>query len=107
MRRYEPSTVSNDLETIVPILARLYARIVQESARDRVVLNAPQVTTDATPERRLLLRMGDVAEALSISRTKVYALIQGGELPVVRIGRSVRVSTGALHEWISRRSAPL
>jgi len=92
---------------MVPILARLYARIVQESARGRVVLNAQQVPTDATPERRLLLRIGDVAEALSISRTKVYALIQGGELPVVRIGRSVRVSTAALHEWISRQSAPV
>jgi excisionase family DNA binding protein len=48
----------------------------------------------------MLLRADQVARALGLGRSKVYELMQSGELPVVRIGRSVRVSRTSLEEWV-------
>jgi excisionase family DNA binding protein len=47
-----------------------------------------------------LLRVEDAARYLSLGRSKTYELIARGELPVVRIGRSVRVPLSALRAWI-------
>jgi excisionase family DNA binding protein len=52
------------------------------------------------PTQRLLLRVPEVAKALGLSRTKVYELIAAGELPVIRLGRAVRVSVTALQKWV-------
>ncbi len=43
------------------------------------------------PTQRLLLRIPEVAKALGLGRTKIYELIAAGELPVIRVGRAVRV----------------
>ena len=55
------------------------------------------------PTQRLLLRVPEVAKALGLGRTKVYELISTGELPVIRLGRAVRVSVAALHKWVEER----
>src|SRR5437899_1841151 len=47
----------------------------------------------------LLLDSRQVAYLLGIGRTKAFELIRRGELPVVRIGRCVRVSRAALELW--------
>ena len=49
---------------------------------------------------RLLLRPSEAAEVLGMGRTKVYELLASGELPSVRIGKSVRVPVEALRRWI-------
>jgi excisionase family DNA binding protein len=49
---------------------------------------------------RLLLRVEDVAETLGIERSKTYELIAAGELPVVRLGRCVRVPAAAVRRWV-------
>lgn len=49
-----------------------------------------------------LLTVGEAAEALSIGRTKTYELIAGGVIPVVRIGRAVRVPARALPSLVRR-----
>lgn len=49
---------------------------------------------------RVLLKVEEVAAALGIGRSQAYALCAGGVLPVVRIGRSVRVPAEALREWV-------
>jgi len=51
---------------------------------------------------KLLLTPEEVAEVLSIGRTKVYALIANGDLVSVRIGNSRRVPRGAVNEYIAR-----
>ena len=53
--------------------------------------------------QRLLLRVPEVAKALGLGRTKVYELIATGELPVIRLGRAVRVSVTALQKWVEER----
>ncbi len=45
---------------------------------------------------KLLLRPVEAAEAIGISRSKIYELLASGELPSVRIGASVRVPVEAL-----------
>lgn len=53
-----------------------------------------------TYQDRLLLRPREVAAATGLSRSLVYELIGRGELPVVRVGKSVRVPVAALQQWI-------
>ena len=48
----------------------------------------------------LLLRASEVAHLLALGRSKVYELMNTGELPTVRIGAAVRVSAKALQEWV-------
>lgn len=43
----------------------------------------------------------EVAEAIGVSRTKVYKLINRGVLPSIRVGGVIRVPVGALREWIA------
>lgn len=50
---------------------------------------------------KLLLRMSDVIEALSIGRTKSYELVAKGILPSVRIDGAVRVPASALEEFVA------
>jgi len=52
----------------------------------------------------LLLRAADVAKLLALGRSKVFAMLAAGELPAVRIGRSVRVPRLALERWIEERT---
>jgi excisionase family DNA binding protein len=47
-----------------------------------------------------LLKAGQVAQLLGLGRSTVFALLAAGELPVIRIGRSVRVPRVALDRWI-------
>jgi excisionase family DNA binding protein len=57
-----------------------------------------------------LLRLTEVAELLSISRTKVYELVASGQIPSLHVGRLRRVPLSALRDWISEqteRAAPV
>jgi excisionase family DNA binding protein len=51
-----------------------------------------------------LLKPAEVAEQLRISRAKTYELIAANEIPSVKVGASVRVSTEALREWIAKKA---
>lgn len=52
----------------------------------------------------MLLRPEEAAKMLGLGRSKVFQMLAGGELPVVRIGRSVRVPSDQLREWIQRKA---
>jgi excisionase family DNA binding protein len=53
-----------------------------------------------------LLRVEDVQAILGIGRTKVYAMIRQGELPVLRVGRLVRIPRSDFDAWIAKRVEP-
>lgn len=53
---------------------------------------------------RLLLTVEEAAERLGIGRTLAWRLVRSGDLPVVRLGRCVRVPCQALEEWIARKA---
>ncbi|MGE3273851.1 MAG: helix-turn-helix transcriptional regulator [Vicinamibacterales bacterium] len=50
---------------------------------------------------RLMLRPVEAADAIGVSRSKVYELIAAGEIPSIRVGGCVRVPVAALQEWIA------
>ncbi|MBJ7596544.1 MAG: DNA-binding protein [Candidatus Nephthysia bennettiae] len=52
-----------------------------------------------------LLRPQEVQAILQIGRSKVYEMIGRGQLPVIRIGRVVRVPRRQLELWIAERTS--
>jgi excisionase family DNA binding protein len=46
------------------------------------------------------LKVPEVAEVLRIARSRAYEWVANGEIPAVRIGRSVRVSRKELDHWL-------
>lgn len=58
--------------------------------------------TKAVPDR--LLKVKEVAEVLGLGKSKVYEMMQAGELPVVRIGTARRVPLLELQRWIQART---
>lgn len=50
--------------------------------------------------RPLWLTVPMVAGQLSLGKTKVYELIELGGLPVVRVGRAVRIPTLRFLKWV-------
>lgn len=46
------------------------------------------------------LKVPEVARVLRIARSRAYELVADGEIPAVKIGRSVRVSRKELERWI-------
>jgi excisionase family DNA binding protein len=59
-----------------------------------------EVETRSVPAK--LLRIRQVAEALSCSEWKVRQLLWGGVLPFVRIGRAHRVELSEVEAFIAR-----
>jgi excisionase family DNA binding protein len=49
---------------------------------------------------RLLLRIEEAAKRLGVGRSTMYQMIQGGSVPVVRIGKSIRIKPGDLEAWV-------
>ena len=52
-----------------------------------------------------LLRATEVAALLGLGRSKVYDMMKRGQLPVVRIGKAIRVPAHALEEWIKTHTS--
>ena len=54
--------------------------------------------------QQLLFTIPQVAKSLGVSRAMVYTLIARNKgLPVIRLGRSVRVSVDSLRKWIEEQ----
>lgn len=47
-----------------------------------------------------LLTIDEAARALRLSRSKTYAMAQAGELPTVKLGRSVRIHAARLQAFL-------
>lgn len=52
--------------------------------------------------KRNLMTVPEVAAILGISVERTYALAREGILPVVRLGRQIRLDPEQLDNWISR-----
>jgi excisionase family DNA binding protein len=57
-------------------------------------------------QRHEYLKVPEVAEVLRIARSRAYELVGNGEIPSVRIGRSVRVSRRELEKWLEEQRQP-
>jgi excisionase family DNA binding protein len=56
-------------------------------------------------DSRLLLRPREAASLLAISERKLWSLTQRGDIPPVRIGKSVRYDPADLRAWIERQKS--
>lgn len=54
---------------------------------------------------RLLLRVEEAAGIAGISRSHAYQLLNVGEWPAIRMGRSVRIPRNWLEKWIEGQVA--
>jgi excisionase family DNA binding protein len=52
------------------------------------------------PQAPLLLRAGEAAQLLNVSRSAMYELVASGQVPVIRLGPSVRVVRKELEGWV-------
>ncbi len=62
-------------------------------------MNEWRVTTTSGPPS-LLLTVAEAARELRIARSHAYALAKSGQLPVVHMGKSVRIPRQALEDWV-------
>ncbi|MGH8981468.1 MAG: helix-turn-helix domain-containing protein [Acidimicrobiales bacterium] len=61
------------------------------------------MTQQLETSQRQFMTVGEVASELRVSSMTVYRLINAGELPAVRIGRSFRVPTEDLDRYLADR----
>ena len=60
----------------------------------------------SVPPTRMLLRVREAADLLGLSRATLYNMLAAGtEIPVVRIGRSVRIPMAELQNWVAQQTA--
>jgi excisionase family DNA binding protein len=64
----------------------------------------PALRPPRTPEsdEPLLLRPVEAARLLGIGRSKLFEMLARNELPVVRIGRCVRIPSRQLADWVTQ-----
>lgn len=48
----------------------------------------------------MLLTVRDVEAELQLGRTRTYQLLRSGEIPLIRVGRALRVPRDALRRWV-------
>jgi len=53
----------------------------------------------------MLLTVRDVEAELQLGRTRTYELLRSGSIPVIRVGRAVRVPRDALRRWVDEHTA--
>lgn len=107
MRNDDRSGLSADFGAMANLLSRVRLRIVLEEVQTHA--ESPRTVSDegSVSDRRLLLRVGEVAELLSISRTKVYELVASGQIPSLHLGRSRRIPLVALRTWVDEQVASI
>ena len=54
---------------------------------------------------RILYRPAEAAEAIGVSRSRIYELINSGTIPSIRVGNTVRVPVADLEKWVSDQVA--
>lgn len=53
------------------------------------------------------LSVSDVAKHINISKMTIYRLIESGEIPALRVGRSVRILEQDLEEYVIRNTTKM
>ena len=68
----------------------------------QALMDREQNTMDSGPS---LLRPNEVARQLGLGRSKIYQLMQAGELRPVHIGRAVRIPAAEVAAYVARLQA--
>ena len=65
--------------------------------RSRVISRTQDVNVSGTPEK--LIDVPALAELTGMTTGYVYAAVRRGEIPAIRLGRSVRFRPSAIRAW--------
>ncbi len=57
-------------------------------------------------EQHEYLKVPEVARVIRVARSRAYELVAEGDIPSIRIGRSVRVSRRELDKWLDEQRQP-
>ena len=71
---------------------------------DPPYLNVVVCDLKGDPVTDTIYTIPEVARYLKLSRSKVYYLVQRGQLPHVRIGKNVRITERDLKTWLENNS---
>ena len=58
----------------------------------------------ASTRTPMLLTVRDVEAELQLGRTRTYELLRSGSIPVIRVGRALRVPRDALRRWVDEQT---
>lgn len=59
------------------------------------------MAADKSPMAEMsFMTVAEVATVMRVSKMTVYRLVHAGDLPAVRVGRSFRVPSNAVHEYL-------
>lgn len=89
--------------------ARAARLVLPHPARIGAIALLPTASNDRaqdTDTNRLLLTVPEAAHLLHIGRRQAWEMVWRGELPVVRLGRSVRIARPVLERFVTERSLP-
>ena len=53
---------------------------------------------------KLLLTVNEAAQVLALSPRKLWTMTKAGEIPSLKLGRSVRYPVESLREWVRERA---
>ena len=62
--------------------------------------------TAPPPLEPICVKVNDAARMIGVGRTKLYELIASGEIEVVKLGKSTRITTASLHKMVIRQREP-
>lgn len=62
--------------------------------------------TAPPPVEPICVKVNDAARMIGVGRTKLYELIASGEIEVVKLGKSTRITTASLHKMVMRQREP-
>ena len=66
---------------------------------------SPTEVPPATTRAPMLLTVRDLEAELQLGRTRTYELLRSGSIPVIRVGRALRVPRDALRRWVDEQTA--
>lgn len=102
------SSLSGDPKTDRVILNLAYAiwNVIQvfqqiKTSQKELSFSMLEVEAEDIGTGKLVLKPAEVAEMLSISRNRLYGLVQTKQIPSIRFGKSIRIPRKALEQCIS------
>lgn len=103
------TAISNDprcvehvpLDQVPVLLARLAA--LQIALTARLLATGSQEDADARSDGDQLLDMREVAKILAVQPSSAYEMARQRRLPVIRLGKYVRIRRSALYRWLAER----
>ena len=57
-------------------------------------------------DRFELMDLRELQRTLAIGRTKAHSLVTSGDIPSIKVGRSIRIDTRDLDAWLKRQRHP-